>query len=252
MIQPSMDYMPRVSVNDRAKQIRDAALEVVNEYNPSANSLLKERMVVQGLYDWTRTHITYNLWLGNQKNDRDVRKHYWNAEELFTFKKLTAVCAGIADVMAKMTASLGIKATKVDGFGRGSSFDSTRFPADPSKVWHSWVLIEQVDGFAFPCDPTNSAVGLVEARRQQGKIVQGLTMPVSPLDWAMYLIEYYPTQAQYGKALKPSQVLLKLSYDEWRRLDCTVLRKSHGNLTGMTWFNTATVPDPPREHLGGN
>jgi transglutaminase-like putative cysteine protease len=210
---------------------------------------LKERLVSQALYDWTRTHITYNSWLANQRNDRNVRKHYWNAEELFTFNRLTAVCAGISDVMLKMARSLGINAMKVDGFAR-TDFDSTKLPLDPSKVWHSWVLVRQADGFVFPADSTIGGVGLERARTLKGVIPRGFTNPSTGLDWLLYLTIYYPSQTG-GRPIPPEFAVSRMSYSDWLNLDITGMRQSYSGLTRPIYAASAIETEQPTQHLGG-
>ena len=244
MIEPTCDYVPGVSIQTRAKQLQSAVLDVVQVNEPSANELLKERMVAQGIYDWTRTHILYNLWLGDLTHDRNIRKNYWLAEDLFKLERPNAVCAGIANVMAKLANSIGIEAINVNGTAR-RNFESTNLPTDINKVGHQWVLIRQKDGFLFPADPTNSGVSLAKARELNGKIADPITFPILPEDWSLYLAVYNATAIPWTKPPLPTNDdLLSLKYDQWRVLDVRALKQAYSRRTGMTWFSTACVTWP--------
>ena len=244
-IAPDFDYVPNVSVATRAKSIQTAVLEAVRQSEPGANDLLKERMVVQGLYDWTRTHLPYNLHLADTSIELKFRQPYKFPENLFKMDHPSCVCPGYARTFEAMAMALGIEAFQVDGVTRGSFVKALPATAKQA-IHHSWDMVRQHDGFLLPVDSTNSAVGLEKARELNGRISQPVTLPSLPEDWALQFAVYFAIErpTRQGKPLLKSEDPLGMTYDEWRMVDVRPLKNEYKHKVGMTWFDTATVNWP--------
>ena len=244
MIAPDFDFVPGLTVEARAKAIQGAVFEVVRENESRANDLLKERMVIQGLYDWTRTHLLYNNRLTDLTIDRKIRGRYWQPKDLFLMDKPAAVCAGFAHTFGGMARTLGMGAFEVNGTPR-RRFDSSRLPMiATSAAGHKWVIVRMKDGFLQPVDPTNSAASLSKARELRGRIPDPITLPNLPEDWALHFAIYFATVGQDSKLLPASENPLGLSYDQWRDIDIRPLRATCVRRIGSTWFSTAMVDWP--------
>ena len=244
MIAPDFDYVQGVTVEARAKTIQSAVIGVVREVEPSANDLLKERMVIQGLYDWTRTHLLYNDWLSDMSMNPSIRRRFVYAKDLFLMERPSCMCPGYADSFASMAQALGINATKVNGATRRHP-GKIEVPVEAKDaLGHKWVIVRMRDGFLQPVDPTNSVASLAKARELGGRIPEPITLPNMPEDWALHFAVYFATVDPVNRPLPPTETPLRLTYNEWRAIDTRPLKSAYGQKYGMTWFLTALIKVP--------
>lgn len=244
VVQPDLDHQPSRGVEKQARAIASAVDEVIQSRYPTANILARERLLIQGLYDWVRTHLVYNLWLADLRRDREVRNRYWYAKDLFELDKPNAVCVGYANSFVSLATSLGIDAFTVVGCTR-RQFKNDKLPVEGWMGGHQWAICRQKDGFLLPVDPTNSAVSLGKARELSGRVPEPITLPIGVEDWALHFAIYHATTRPFVHSYLPSKESnTSLSYTDWRMLDISVLQNSYRRKVGMTWFSTAMVDWP--------
>ncbi len=233
---------------------KSVATKIQNSVNGVLRSLghteispsLRERLLFQAAYDFTRTHLSYNLFLTTAAGmARPIASQFWYSKDLYKMPSPFAVCPGYANITVDISKELGLNCFAVNGFTR-PGLDSKHLPSDlspESKPPHKWVILVQSDGLLLPCDPSNGSVSLALARQSKGDIDEPACFPLTSTDWAIHAAVYYPTQDnRTWKALEPTNSTLRVSFSEWRNLNVTHLA-TDGFLpmAGKSRFRSATV-----------
>ena len=169
MISPEFDHAPAKSWSSRASSIKDGVDGIISKMIPDANELLRERLLIQGIYDWTRTHVLYNDYLTDMSVDREWRKKHWTAGELSQMKRPNAVCSGYSNVLQEMGQAFGLECWVTNGAIRVDFSNERLLFSGPVELLggHQWVIFKQKDGFIIPVDPSRGTVKLFESPRTQ-------------------------------------------------------------------------------------
>ena len=243
VIKPKFDHNPKMSLEARAKTIRDAVTaEVDNVVSETKKPVLLERMIWQGLYDWIRTHFHYSEYLAKDDTPGEVRKPFWDPKHLMAMPSPYCVCAGYGNTLVAMGKACGLDCFQVNGFAR-RFFDSSKLPDDPMKPWHKWAIMRQSDGLSVPADPTTSSIDLKIARQLPiDKWIASSTLPSSPEDWAIYAAVFYTTVLPTtGKAISESEQISTLEYSAWKRIEIANLKTLYSQHTGTVYWKTSLV-----------
>ena len=228
-----------MSIGKRADSIKSAVLAMIGQHAVNPNSVLVQRMIGQGLYEWIRTHFRYSQYLAKEGVPRDVRKPYWDAGTVLKMPSPYCVCPGYANSMVALGKALGLDVFAVNGFAR-RWFDSSKLPTDGMKTWHKWVVLRQSDGMLVPFDPTNSSISLEFARGVSPKEASArASAPSSPEDYAIYNAVYFSTiRSDSGKVINSGDQLNSLSYASWRQIDVSRLRPRYEAFVGTRNWKT--------------
>jgi hypothetical protein len=228
VIRQDLDHIAGVGPVECAQKIRRALEEdVFPSACPNASKLLKERLKIQALYDWIRTHFFYNDFLADPNGDRKIKIEHWTPSTLFRLERLDCVCAGYANSLVDMAVGIGLECYAVNGTLRANLTNQGR-PTETSKaIAHKWVIFKLSDGALLPCDPTTSGVLLSKARELQGNIREPVTLPISREEFALYGAVFFENiLSATGKPLsETNKQAFVQTYEQWLALNITSLQR---------------------------
>ena len=242
VVQPALDFRQGQTLKSLADNLLKCVRDVTKKLSAPPNQILVERMKMQALTAWIRTHFSYNPSLDAPGIPREIRSRYWEATDLFQLPRLSAVCAGIANTTVQVGQEMGLNCRPINGFTRANY----RNDSLPKTNHHKWILFQQSDGLLVPSDPTHSLVPLATARNLEGRILQGtIDLPASREEWAVFLAVYYGSHIEGGaKPIPETLNVTKLTLDEWRTVDIQSLKRDYYFATYGPWTKDAARAVP--------
>ena len=190
MIQPDFDHIPGRTKEILAAKIKKAVLSILAEEKIDPSTIQGQRFLAQGVCDWVRTHIVYNLALmpdpstGKYNFPTEVLRRFWTTDLLLKEPTLFAVCAGISRTTLDLSRAVGLNCELVLCFVRNVNNTHTETRNHAFNVF-TFIGTDGTRVFC-PTDNTYSLVLLSRARELGHVPPNPYCLPDNPTELGLF------------------------------------------------------------------
>lgn len=224
VIQPDLDHVPGREVAQLARLVKGAVGEVIAELDFKPNQVLWQRLMAQGVCDWVRTRVVFDVDLEraiyrNPSPDLLGRK---DPRYVLGMQSPAAVCTGFSLLARNVAREISLTCFYVNGVTRSGA----QFRAVKPKPHHVWNVFVLADGLNIPADLSRSPVALPTARRDVSAIRSTLSLPVFADEFAIFSAVCHAFNSASAVAQGDPQNRFfssDLDMEQWRAVDARCL-----------------------------